>query len=59
MKSDNCGSRLSKSGFDLPSALLLYAVTDRHWTSREKSLLEQTTDALRGGATMVQIREKD
>ena len=49
MKSDN---------FALRSALLLYAVTDRHWTG-EKNLLEQTRDALNGGASMVQIREKD
>ncbi|MCR5284286.1 MAG: thiamine phosphate synthase [Treponema sp.] len=48
MKSDN---------FNLSSALLLYAVTDRHWTG-EKSLIEQTREALSGGTTMVQIREK-
>ena len=49
MKSDN---------FALRSALLLYAVTDRHWTGA-KNLFEQTRDALNGGATMVQIREKE
>ncbi len=39
------------------SMLLLYAVTDR---SREDSqtLYEQIEDALKGGATMVQLREK-
>ena len=42
----------------LEESLLLYAVTDRHWTG-EKTLLEQTEDAIKGGATFVQIREKD
>lgn len=38
--------------------LLLYAVTDRTWTG-EKSLYEQVEDALIGGATFVQLREKE
>ncbi|MEE0885648.1 MAG: thiamine phosphate synthase [Treponema sp.] len=38
--------------------LLLYAVTDRHWTG-EKNLIQQTEEAIRGGATFVQIREKN
>lgn len=37
--------------------LLLYAVTDRAWVGRQ-SLLEQIEDALIGGVTMVQLREK-
>ncbi len=37
--------------------LLLYAVTDRHWTGRQ-SLVEQVQDSLDGGVTMVQLREK-
>lgn len=37
--------------------LLLYAVTDRAWTG-EKTLYQQVEDALRGGATCVQLREK-
>lgn len=37
--------------------LLLYAVTDRSWAYRQ-SLYEQIEDALRGGVTMVQLREK-
>lgn len=36
----------------------LYAVTDRGWL-RGKTLLEQVEQALRGGATMVQLREKE
>ena len=36
----------------------LYAVTDRMWTGRQ-TLLEQVEDALRGGATCVQLREKE
>ena len=38
--------------------LLLYAVTDRAWTS-EHTLYEQAEAALRGGATCLQLREKD
>lgn len=37
--------------------LLLYAVTDRAFAGRQ-TLLEQIESALRGGATMVQLREK-
>ena len=38
--------------------LLLYAVTDRAWTG-EHTLYEQAEAALRGGATCLQLREKD
>ena len=41
-----------------PDMLLLYAVTDRAWVGRQ-TLLEQIEDALRGGVTMVQLREKE
>lgn len=37
--------------------LLLYAVTDRSWLG-EQSLYEQVEEALQGGATFVQLREK-
>ena len=37
--------------------LLIYAVTDRAWTGR-MTLFEQVEAALRGGATIVQLREK-
>ena len=37
--------------------LRLYAVTDRAWL-RGRTLFEQVEEALRGGATMVQLREK-
>ncbi len=36
----------------------LYAVTDRAWTGK-KTLYEQVEDALRGGVTCVQLREKE
>ena len=39
--------------------LLLYAVTDRAWVAPERSLLDDLEDALKGGVTMVQLREKD
>lgn len=39
-------------------SMLLYAVTDRAWT-RNETLLQQIEAALRGGATCIQLREKD
>jgi thiamine-phosphate pyrophosphorylase len=43
-------------------ALTLYVVTDRTWlnqaSSSVKSLEEQVEQAIRGGATLVQLREK-
>ncbi len=39
-------------------SMLLYAVTDRAWVGRQ-SLYEQVECALRGGATCVQLREKE
>ena len=38
--------------------LLLYAVTDRYWLNGE-TLYEQVEKALKGGATFVQLREKE
>ena len=38
--------------------LLLYAVTDRHWTGNE-TLYQQVEKALKGGATFIQLREKN
>ena len=38
--------------------MLLYAVTDRAWTG-EKTLLEQVKEALDGGITFLQLREKE
>lgn len=38
--------------------MLLYAVTDRAWVGRQ-SLYEQVEAALKGGATCVQLREKE
>lgn len=37
--------------------LLLYAVTDRSWL-RNQTLYEQVEEALRGGVTFIQLREK-
>ena len=39
--------------------LKLYAVTDRRWLSDEADLYKVTEEMLRGGATCVQLREKD
>ena len=40
-----------------PEMLRLYAVTDRAWVGRQ-TLPQQVEAALRGGATMIQLREK-
>lgn len=39
-------------------AMLLYAVTDRAWVGRQ-TLYEQVESALLGGATCIQLREKE
>lgn len=41
-----------------PRFMRLYAVTDRAWTGSQ-SLSEQVEAALKGGATCIQLREKD
>lgn len=38
--------------------LRLYAVTDRAWASDEEALFRQIEDAIDGGASIVQLREK-
>ena len=38
--------------------LLVYAVTDRSWL-KEETLYEQVEKALKGGATFIQLREKE
>lgn len=38
--------------------MVLYAVTDRHWLNGE-SLYSQVEKALKGGATFIQLREKN
>ena len=40
------------------SSLLLYAVTDRHWLCGRR-LIDDVREALEGGVTFVQLREKD
>ena len=42
----------------LTEALLLYAVTDRHWLG-ERTLYEVVRESLDGGVTFLQLREKD
>lgn len=42
----------------LKASLLLYAVTDRAWCGK-KTLKEQVAEAIEGGITFLQIREKD
>ena len=38
--------------------MCLYAVTDRSWVG-ERSFLEQIEDSLKGGITLLQLREKN
>ena len=49
--------RLADGGLD-PRTLVLYAVTDRRWLDGA-TLEEEVARAVEGGATMVQLREKD
>lgn len=42
----------------LREQMLLHAVTDRHWLNGQ-TLYEQVEEALKGGATFIQLREKD
>lgn len=41
----------------IKSDLRLYAVTDQRWTGKQ-SLVDQVKDAIKGGVTCVQLREK-
>ena len=41
-----------------PATMLLYAVTDRAWTGKQ-TLYQQVEQALKGGVTCVQLREKN
>ena len=41
-----------------PETLRLYAVTDRTWAADEEAFFRQVEDAVRGGAAIVQLREK-
>ena len=43
---------------DVKKAMLLYAITDRTWLGNN-SLYEQDEDAIKGGATFIQLREKN
>lgn len=42
----------------IKEAMLLYAITDRTWQG-EESLIEQVKEALKGGASCLQLREKE
>ena len=44
---------------ELKKSMLLYAVTDRYWLKEGETLLEKAEEALEGGATFLQLREKD
>lgn len=42
----------------IKKSMLLYAVTDQAWTGKQ-TLMEQVEDALKGGVTCIQLREKN
>lgn len=42
----------------LSNSMKLYAVTDREWL-KDETLYQQVEKALKGGATLIQLREKD
>lgn len=54
MKLDSASDSKAK----IRAALRLYAVTDRHWLNG-RTLVECVEQAIDGGATFVQLREKD
>lgn len=56
-KNLNCTIPEGNAKFEAES-LLLYAVTDRHWLNGRR-LADDVELALQGGATFVQLREKD
>lgn len=49
---------MSKQTHIKPEEFLLYAVTDRHWLNGA-TLISQVEAALKGGATFIQLREKN
>lgn len=44
---------------ELQRSMRLYAVTDRHWLKEKETLEDKCREALRGGITFLQLREKD
>lgn len=44
---------------ELRRSLILYAVTDRQWLKEGETLTDKVREAIEGGATFVQLREKD
>lgn len=44
---------------EIKRSMLLYAVTDRMWLKEGQTLAQVTEEVLRGGATFLQVREKD
>lgn len=56
MKFDKDGVVTCKK--DLAQSMKVYAVTDRAWVG-EETLYEQVEKALKGGATFIQLREKE
>ena len=47
------------SAQEIKDSMLLYAVTDRQWLKEGERLVDKVREAIEGGATFVQLREKD
>ena len=43
----------------LKESMLLYAITDRYWLKEGEALTDKVREAIRGGATFIQLREKN
>jgi thiamine-phosphate pyrophosphorylase len=57
MEEHMSGYRFSKN--EIRRAMELYAVTDRRWLAPGQTLADAVREALEGGATFVQLREKE
>lgn len=58
MKSNNMRNYIRRSNLTRED-FLVYAVTDRHWLQEDETLCDVVEKALRGGATFIQLREKN
>lgn len=58
MKSDNMRNYIRRNNLTRED-FLVYAVTDRHWLQAGETLCDVVEKALQGGATFIQLREKN
>lgn len=58
MRSNNTRNYIRRNNLSRED-FLVYAVTDRHWLQENETLCDVVEKALRGGATFIQLREKN